>query len=595
MNILLSFKKNIVPLVFVVFLFSQLRAEFNHSAFSAYIQNNNTSNAKKQYELAKTFFEDEKYSKALEILLPLSNQLNYSLLKIKVNSLIGQIFKNTKDFKNALYFFEKTISDLSNIKMNSDIVHDTNEINLLLANNHLYRSFIYIKTQKNDSALYHLNKILDINSVNLEIMSLKGDAYSNIGIISFRKKNFADSEKHFNNAIDIYKKTGNNTSISVAISNLANIYSNKKEYQQAKELYIKALEYLKNNPSKKAIKNKQSLYFNLAWTLYNLKDYEAYDYLYQSNLIKDSITKKGIEADIKEIEARHNIDMVKQKEEEKRIKLQRNTWIIGISGLLISLILIFIATLFKLKQKNLSLQLSQQELEQQKRLDHLKNESQTKIINATIDGKESERQKIAETLHDNISAILSSANLHLLATQKQFKDGEPPAEFKKTRELILDASDKIRDLSHNLVSSLLLKFGLEYALKDIAKKFSNSNLNITTEISNIHRYSQDFEIKTFNIIQELVNNILKHSKAKNASITLEDKNDKLFIVVEDDGIGFNVNEKKNSKTSGIGLNQIDARIQMMKGELFIESKLFRGTTIKFNIPVQKRIKEQYSA
>ena len=150
---------------------------------------------------------------------------------------------------------------------------------------------------------------------------------------------------------------------------------------------------------------------------------------------------------------------------------QKTAWIVGIGSCFVIVSLILILKQYKLRQKYLSLELSQQELEQQQQhIEKLKNESQIRILNATLDGKESERKQIAETLHDSVSTMLSSAHLHLEACKSQF-NGSTPVEVDKSQTIIDEAAKKIRDLSHTLVSSILLKFGLEFAIKDIAEKF----------------------------------------------------------------------------------------------------------------------------
>ena len=215
-------------------------------------------------------------------------------------------------------------------------------------------------------------------------------------------------------------------------------------------------------------------------------------------------------------------------EQQQEVKLleerDRFRTIIVIVGLIL-IALIVVIGYYNIRQKNLQLKLSRTELLQNQNLDKLKSEFQARALDATLNGRESERKEIAETLHDNVSALLSSANLHLQATKKQFTEGVP-LEIGKTQEIIAEASQKIRDLSHTLVSSVLLKFGLNFAIRDIAEKYSNSELNIDTEIEGLRRYDQKFEIKTYNIIQEFVNNILKHSKAKNAIIKLKEENEK---------------------------------------------------------------------
>jgi signal transduction histidine kinase len=151
----------------------------------------------------------------------------------------------------------------------------------------------------------------------------------------------------------------------------------------------------------------------------------------------------------------------------------------------------------------------------------------------------------------------------------------------------MEASQVIRSLSHTLVSSVLLKFGLEYAIKDMANKYSNSQIEIETNLGVIGRYQQNFEIKTYNIIQEFLNNILKHSKAEKALINLEEVKGELSLKISDDGIGFDKTKIKNKE--GIGLNQIEARIQMMKGDFDVISSMNKGTIITVRLPILKKM------
>jgi signal transduction histidine kinase len=288
---------------------------------------------------------------------------------------------------------------------------------------------------------------------------------------------------------------------------------------------------------------------------------------------------------IKRITGEYNVDVVRKAGEFEKQKAQNLTWIIGISSFSIILLLAFLLNQYKLRQKTLSLQLSKQELLQQQKLEKIRTEAQIRILNATLDGKETERKQIAETLHDNVSALLSSANLHLQACKSLFK-GSAPIEVDKSQAIINEASHQIRDLSHSLVSSVLLKFGLSYAIKDMVEKYSNSQLEIFCEIKYIKRYDQDFEIKLFNISQELVNNILKHSEASVAKIILLEKNSKLFLTIQDNGKGFD--KLQVSTKDGLGINQINARIHMMKGKFSIETKKDKGTLITIELPVYER-------
>ena len=578
MNTLINYIKILVPLIFV-FLFSQARAEFNNSAFT--VSNNYKNDSigihKKKYELAVKLYESEDYTRALKMILPIVDEISDFELNIKLNILIAKILKKNQDFIEAKKYLDR-INSLISSSNNIDFYNDFAFLNLEMK---LEMSSILYNLNKKDSSIVLLKEIIDSKVSGKGNKPLVAKAYNNLAGINIVDGRYDESVYCLNQAISIHKYLNDNVSLAYDYSNLASLYLNQSQLDKAKYFYIKGINVIKSDNSSKAANIREKLYFNLAWALYNLKDHESYAYLEKSYIIRDSINDDKIRAEIKKIERIHNIESIKNAEENKRLRLERNNWIIGVVGILVSLLFLYIANLYKLKQKNLRLKLSENELEQQRKLEKLKSDSQAKIINAAIDGKETERKQIAEILHDNVSALLSSANMHLQATQKQFKGDEVPIEIQKSQQIILEASQKIRELSHNLVSSVLLKFGLEYAIKDAAKKYSNSSLRFFTAISNVNRYAQEYEIKIFNIVQELINNILKHSKAEKAYIAMEEEDSMLTIMVKDDGKGFDTNKSKD----GIGLNQIRARVDMLNGSFEIESAKNIGTKIIIKVPV----------
>ena len=259
-----------------------------------------------------------------------------------------------------------------------------------------------------------------------------------------------------------------------------------------------------------------------------------------------------------------------QQLEEKQSK-NRKIFGVFLALLILSLILFyFFHQNTRLKQKN--------------KLKDIESRVQQNIINATIDGQEIERKKIAAVLHDNISAMLSSAGLQLSA----FVAGnpQPPDEIRKTREIIRETHDKVRDLSHELVPVLLAKFGLLYALQDLCDKNSNSvmQFNCDSKIPEKRRYDEDFEMKIYFIITELLNNIIKHSGASEANVLISEANEMLTIVIIDNGRGFDTS--KPHLNEGFGLTQIRARIVNMNGTFTINSRPKNGTTVHIKIPVQ---------
>ncbi|PJJ08761.1 signal transduction histidine kinase [Flavobacterium sp. 1] len=222
-------------------------------------------------------------------------------------------------------------------------------------------------------------------------------------------------------------------------------------------------------------------------------------------------------------------------------------------------------------------------LKQKNKLIDIQSKIQGRIINASIDGQELERKKISTFLHDNISALLSSAGLHLnVFTSQQKSQAE---EINKTKEILEEAHKQIRNLSHELMPALLVRFGLLYALEDLCEKTSNSRIKIAFNslIKIKKRYNEDFEMKLYFIIAELINNIIKHSNATHASINAEETASSLIIHITDDGTGFKTNQFETLE--GFGINQIRARVNNMKGEFVINSAPNKGTAIYLKVPL----------
>lgn len=205
------------------------------------------------------------------------------------------------------------------------------------------------------------------------------------------------------------------------------------------------------------------------------------------------------------------------------------------------------------------------------------------VINAGIDSQEIERKKIASFLHDNINSLLSSAGLHLnvFTAQNNIKSEE----IRKAKTILQEAHDLLRDMSHDLVPSLLVRFGLIYALEDLCERISNSSLNFkfSSTVSTEKRYSEKFEMKLYFITTELFNNIIKHSDARIAHIILSEKQNQFTIIIHDDGKGFKTEKLK--EVEGFGLNRIRARIKKYKGSISINSKPNEGTSIKIQVPL----------
>ena len=573
------------------------------STTSLFIQVTDTTLIEK-HQIANKFYEEGKYSEALRRSLSLLQEAKTDdNIQVITDTyyLLGKIWYKSKSYEKAITYFKASLDGYVTYYEDNKVFEaddpDSQIEFLLLENNFKIGNSYHRLFERSDldsirelvykdSTIYYYEEVIKKQHLKENFLLIQGKAYNNLSGIVVRDSLFELAESYGKKSLQIKKKIGDQYGIASAYQNLSNIHFFRNEFGKSRETLEKALEVLENITGEKADLIKADLYFNLAYSMYKLKDYEAYKFQELSYNLTDDLNEKNNKRVLEEINAKNNFEVGKlfgiQQEEFKKQKAQTVSWIIGISSFFVIVLLVFFLNQYKLRQKNLGLELSRQELMQQQKLEKIKAESQIRILNATLDGKESERKQIAETLHDSVSALLSSANLHLQACKTQF-NGSTPIEVDKSQSIINEASQKIRDLSHTLVSSILLKFGLSFAIKDIAEKFSNSELKIYYDTRYIKRYDQGFEIKLYNIIQEFINNILKHSHASHAQITLVEKKKKLHLIIEDNGQGFD--KAQIPEKDGLGINQIDARIQMMKGKFTIETAHGKGTKIVIELPV----------
>lgn len=226
-------------------------------------------------------------------------------------------------------------------------------------------------------------------------------------------------------------------------------------------------------------------------------------------------------------------------------------------------------------------------MEQQKELYNLaleKEKQHAKIatLTALLDGQEQERSRLARDLHDGLGGLLSGTKIQLSTLNHKITD-DNQAEMTKSIEHLDNAVDELRRVAHNLMPDLLLNYGLEEALKEYANRMSTDQLDINVQfLGYTNSLEQDQQLLVYRIIQELVNNALKHANPQQIIIQLVENNDSYLVTIEDDGCGFEL--EKVHQTQSAGLHNIQSRVQFLKGELHLHSELNLGTSIDFQFP-----------
>lgn len=512
--------------------------------------------------------------KALEVLYDLltsAKKVKNNALIINVNLFLADVYRDNGDYLK------------SNSFLNSTLTCEVNNEQLQMAYFKKGGNFQFERVV--DSALVNYLKAIEYGDLVNGKFDLKAKVHANISGIYYLKENYSKAIEHSKIAVGYQRILGNKEIEAGILNNLGSIYYMTGNFQEALSTFQKALTIVGFGQEELQKKTRNSSYINIAYAYSGLGDFEkAFEFQDRYFSLNDSLNQELKYKEITEIEAKYNIERKEKETELERVKRKEVEFVMYGFGAAILFLLAAIYVIYKLyslSKKNYVLELEQRKLTHQAKIEKIRNETQSKILVATLDGRLEERRQIALVLHDNVSALLSAANLHLYASKKQLKDNVP-MEIEKSQNIINEASEQIRDLSHNLVSAVLLKFGLSAATQDLCEKSSNSTLVFDTISKNIDRFDQNFELKIFNVLTELVNNILKHSKSSKALIELENLNDYLTVIIQDNGVGFDLNNLPEK--SGIGLSQIEARILALSGNLKIESSRL-GTKITIKLPV----------
>jgi len=203
-----------------------------------------------------------------------------------------------------------------------------------------------------------------------------------------------------------------------------------------------------------------------------------------------------------------------------------------------------------------------------------------KILEATLHGQELERVEIGKELHDNINQMLGAVSLYLDMAGKDKVNGNEY--IKKGREIVMEAINEIRTLSKTLVAPGINEVILSESINDLIWTIQQTKpINITFQAKcKIDDLPGKVKLTLFRIVQEQLNNILKHAMAKNVDISICGESDDLQLTIRDDGKGFDTTKKKN----GIGLNNIHSRTAMYKGRVKIKSAPGKGCLLQVSIP-----------
>ena len=210
------------------------------------------------------------------------------------------------------------------------------------------------------------------------------------------------------------------------------------------------------------------------------------------------------------------------------------------------------------------------------------------LLEAVIHTEERERKRMADYLNEELGSMLSAVKLKfgLLENDLLQLPAKSKEEFEEAIKMLDDAIYHLRNVAHESMP-VTLEFGLFSAIQSLTDRINHSGLlkvNLFYTSQNFELKNKSLEITVYRIIQELLNNAIYHSKAKETNIHFSLLSHSLLIKVTDDGIGFNYQHEKDN-SNGLGLKKIDQRIQVFGGIMEVHSTAKTGTSVSIELPL----------
>ena len=496
---------------------------------------------------------------------------------------LGRAFKSLWDFDKALEYYKKSL--VINTFLKDSIQISTNLTSI---------GNIYMDRFKLDEAIKYYDKSIEVSS-NIDDLKGKTIAILNLGACYLSKKEYSKGLKLIDEALS-YSRATNATDIEVySLHMLMSHFYGIKMYDKSIFYGNQCLDIAKRTSNKTMIKNCNNIFYEIYKDIGNYK--MAIKYLENSIRYNEQIDDIQSTQQLQrlEIDRIRMLDSIQTDKETIKLNLQHQLEIqqknsekrnltLGLSfGLLMVTIIGFLSYKNTKRKQYIAEQRIEIEIANKEKI--LK-DLELSTIDAMIEGQEKERQRLAADLHDSVGATLSAAKLQFDYLIKNQDDAKYSKELiKKTSTLLEDAYVEIRSMAHLKNSGVIAKNGLLPAVEKLSSNASVIN-GLTFEVQSYgleQRLENSLEISIFRIIQELITNVIKHANATKGIIHLTNHEDNLNIMIEDNGIGFNPKQITKTNT-GMGISNIDKRVEHLEGQFTIESEINKGTTVIIDIP-----------
>lgn len=482
-------------------------------------------------------------------------------VKAGVLNELGKLYRKTRDLDRSLQMYDEAYAIYKKLNDDDGMATILNESGVVFEYKEDYTEAI----RRYKSSLAIREKMND--------RSGKAYSFNFLGGVYTLQKNFVEAEHYLLQALELRKALKDSFAIALGHGDLGYMYKEQGQYAKAIEQY--------NLSNSIAIKMRYadlqlSNYKELAVIAEKKGDLGlSLAYYKKQTALKDSIYSGNKLKQIEQLNAKYQTEKKEQQLKLQDAEITKKNYLLW--GLIAVTLLIILAgfSFYYRRQIQNRMHLQAEVMKQQ--------DMATKAI---INAEENERKRIAAELHDGVGQMMSAAKMNLSAFENdiQFKDEAQKITFEKLIGLVDESCKEIRSVSHQMMPNALLKSGLASAVREFLDKIDNRIIKINLHTEGLReRLDSNIETVLYRVIQECVNNVIKHSGANNLDISLIKDADGIAATVEDNGRGFDINDKQ--KFEGIGLKNISSRVAFLKGTVDFDSSPGKGTLVAIHVPI----------
>lgn len=481
---------------------------------------------------------------------------------------IAVVYYQTRNFDKTVNYLDKAAEILTEIGDDMNLKKAYNNLGAIQSyNGKVEEALAYY-----EKAFAICERLNDRHEMSI-VLSNMADCYVDLG-------KYDEAEKALDKALSIKIDENNYRGISYEYENYASLYSKKGDFKTADEYYNKAIDIAKKHrylSELRGIYNSYSVFLNKIGEHDKAYEMLKASYVYNDSLINQSTSEAMAELETKYETAKKEQTIIEQERDlaEQELKIsQRNRLILALSSTALIIILLGLFVVQRNKRKA------------QAEKDAAVIAEREEGIRAIFEATENERKRIAGDLHDGIGQQLSGLKLAFSKVSEDIKTKLPEEHEKinKLTDVLDDTCTEVRSISHEMMPKSLGENGLVSAIDDmLAKSLRLTGIEHEFEHHGIKdRFAENIELSVYRICQELINNVVKHSGASHVAVQLYKAGNRLILLVEDNGKGM---DEKARKGDGIGLKNMNSRINSVNGDINFEPSPDSGTLATVRVPL----------